>query len=301
MLAVTKVLLDDPLPSLELPAGTDRSTAKTISDVRRVHAHHWKCLRADENPSSSLQHTAPGPRPLWEYMREDIALASSLQRTAPTFIHWKRERKNLDGEHTPRQRTGNNQPTRREGKNSDGEHTAHQRTRNNQSTISSKRKRKDSDGEYTPHQRAGNNQSTTSAVRRASKRLATSRNLEQQLNTTTIPSWSITTKRSSSSTSALTSASSSSFDRLPTPGELDTSDLPAPSSKSEPKRLSPDRSLSPESDLSDTDDFQGWEGMYTSSVKIGFPSREKKMANDSTLASHRSIEVGVHLCPTPVL
>ena len=237
MLAVTKVLLDDPLPHLVETAGPDRSTAKTISDVRRMHAPHWKCFQIDGTLVSftSISHS-------------------------PSIAVTQR-----------------------------------------------KRKRKNSDGEYTPHQRFDNNQSTTSSARRTSKRLAVSARPEEQSDVTTskMPSRSTFTERSSSSTSALTSASSSSFDRLPTPKELDTCDHPVSISKPrfKIKRKKP-RSPSPEIDWSDADDFSGWDGRFFSSVKIGFPPKEKKAANDNNYpasASYRLIKVGDRFRHIPYL
>jgi len=237
MLAVTKVLLDDPLPYLEETDGPDRSTTKTISDVRRVHAPHWKCFQID---GTLVSFTSISHRP-------SIAVT---QR---------------------------------------------------------KRKRKNSDEEYTPHQRFDNNKSSTSSVRRTSKRLAASAGPEQQSSVTTskMPSRSAFTERSSSSTSTLTSASSSSFDRLPTPKELDTRDLPVstPKPRYKIKREKP-RSPSPEIDWSDVDDFSGWDGRFFSSVKIGFPPKEKKAANDhnySASTSYRLIKVGDRFRHTPYL
>jgi len=228
MLAVTKVLLDDPLPYLEETPGPDRSTAKTISDVRRTHAPHWKCFQINGT----------------------LVSFTSISHRSPIAV------------------------TQR------------------------KRKRKNSDGEYTPYQRPDNNQSTTSSVRRTSKRLAASARPEHQSNVTTskMPSRSNFTERSSSSTSALTSASSSSFDRLPTPKELDTRDLPVSTSKPRYKvKHKKPPSPSPEIDWSDVDDFSGWDGRFFSSVKIGFPPKEKKATNDhdySASTSYRLIEVG---------
>lgn len=156
MLAVTRVLLGDPLIYQRNPPFNDRSTAKTISDVRRAHAHHWKCFHTNE-----------------------------------TSLTW-----------TP---------------------TSH---RTSNAATQKKRKRKDSDGEYIPHQKPDNNSSASSAVRRTSKRLAAFAEPERPSSTRTHLYQPIfTTKRSSSSTSALTSTSSSSFERLPTPKDPDASDL----------------------------------------------------------------------------
>ena len=215
MLAVTKVLLGDPLPTSGETAAPDRSTAKTISDVRRTHASHWKCFQ------SGAAFVASSPAP----------------HRVPTNV------------------------TQR------------------------KRKRKDSDGEYTPHQKAESRRSAVSTARRTSKRLATSANLEQLSSATTTStrsSWSTVPKRSPSSASALTSASSSSFDRFLSPEELDSSDSPAP--------------------LFESSNFG--EYRISSSVKIGFPQKEKKIKDDhnySTSTSYRLIEVGDRLRPTPYL
>lgn len=136
-------------------------------------------------------------------------------------------------------------------------------------TTQKKRKRKDSDGEYTPHQKVGNNSSTSSKARRTSKRLAAVAQLEPPPCRN-----AFATKRSSSST---TSASSSSLDHLQTPKYPDASDIPAPSSK--PERPPPGlfqydwSDLASDSDLSDTDSL-----LVGPPVKIGFPSKEKKLA-----------------------
>jgi len=90
MLAVTKVLLDDPLPSSGETTGPDRSTAKTISDVRRAHAPHWKCFQID----GTL-----------------VSFTSTSHRPSTAVTQKKRKRKNSDGEYTPHQRFGNNQST----------------------------------------------------------------------------------------------------------------------------------------------------------------------------------------------
>lgn len=88
MLAVTKVLLGDPLPSLgELP-GPSRSTAKTISDVRRVHESHWKCFQTER-----VLHV---PTPV-------------SHRPSTTVPQKKRKRKNSDADYTPHQRPEGNQ------------------------------------------------------------------------------------------------------------------------------------------------------------------------------------------------
>ena len=236
MLAVTKVLLDDPLAFLEETTGPDRSTAKTISDVRRAHIPHWKCFQTNKVP---------------------IASTSTSHRSSTAVTQRKRKRKN-------------------------------------------------SDGEYTPHQRAENDQSTTSSVRRSSKRLAASARLEQQPSITAsgMSYWSIIKKRSSSSTSALTSASSSSLDRPQTPSEFFDPDLPASTSKSKPKKSRPEGSPSPEVDWSDADEFSELDRRFSSSAKIGFPPKEKKVANDynySTSTAYRLIEVGDRFRPTPYL
>lgn len=86
MLAVTKVLLGDPLQPLGEIAVADRSTAKTISDVRRAHSCHWSCFCVDETP---------GP---W---------TSTSRRTSYAPTQKKRKRKDSDGEYTPHQKTGN--------------------------------------------------------------------------------------------------------------------------------------------------------------------------------------------------
>jgi len=238
MLAVTKVLLDDPLPPLGEAVTHARSTAKTISDVRRAHAPHWKCFQIDRTL------VTPAPTPY----------------RAPI--------------------------------------TAPQR----------KRKRKNSDGEYTPHQKVENNPSITHTVRRTSKRLAICVKLEQQpiaiTTTSTRPHWSTFTGRSSSSTSALTSTSSSSFDRLPTPKGLDTSDLSVAAPKSKPKKSPPKRLPTPETNWWEEDDPSEWRYRIFPPVKIGFPSKEKKIANDRncpTSTSYRLIEVSDRLHPTPYL
>jgi hypothetical protein len=219
MLAVTKVLLDDPLPPLGDIAGPDRSTAKTIADVRRAHTPYWKCFQ-----TGCALVALPPPRPY------------------PAV---------------------------------------------SQTVSQRRRKRKNSDEEYTPHQRGNNKKPTTSSARRTSKRLAASAAPEKQ--------WSNVTKRSSSSTSVLTSDSSDSSDRLQTPKELDTPDPPAPTSKPKPKKSRPERFPPPEIDWSDADDFSGWDRGCLPSAKIGLPSKEKKIKNEhdySTSTSYRLIEVG---------
>ena len=216
MLAVTKVLLDDPLPPFEETVGPDRSTAKTISDVRRAHASHWKCFQSGKPLVASISH-----------------------RTT---------------------------------------------------TTQRKRKRKNSDTEYTPHQKAGSNQPAAPSVRRTSKRLVASAKLE-------LSSWSTFTKRSSSSTSALTSASSSSFDRLPTPKDLDLSDDPTSTPKFESRESPPKESSTPESQWSEDETPFPWGSGTVRSMKIGFPSKEKKLVNThnhspSTSYGFMKLEVG---------
>lgn len=90
MLAVTKVLLDDSLPSLGKIAGPDRSTAKTISDVRRAHASYWKCFQTDGAFPTSV---------------------STSHRPSTGVIQRKRKRKDSDGEYTPHQKAESNQST----------------------------------------------------------------------------------------------------------------------------------------------------------------------------------------------
>lgn len=94
MLAVTKVLLDDPLPPLEETVAADRSTAKTISDVRRTHAAYWKCF----DSGKTLVTRAPrAPR------RTSIATTHTTQG--------KRKRKNSDGEYVPHLKAENDSST----------------------------------------------------------------------------------------------------------------------------------------------------------------------------------------------
>ena len=223
MLAVTKVLLDDPLPSLEEAPAADRSTAKTVSDVRRVHAPHWECFQT----------------------------GGSLVVPASTFSH----------------------------------HTS------TTTTTQRKRKRRDSDTEYTPHQKAGKKRSITPTIRRASRRLAVSTKLEEQPNTRFTY-----TERSSSSTSALTSASFNSFERLPTPEDLDISDSSVSTPEPKPRTLPLKR---PRTEI-------GWiEEMYwgpgaTTSAKIGFPPKEKRIDRKSSAStSHDPVKVGDWLRPAP--
>jgi len=95
MLAVSKVLLGDPLPPLKEATTSDRSTAKTISDVRRAHAPYWKCFQTSDIPAST-------PTPSYR------TSTSTPTLTATTTTQRKRKRKNSDTEYTPHQ---NNQPT----------------------------------------------------------------------------------------------------------------------------------------------------------------------------------------------
>lgn len=88
MLAVTKVLLGDPLPSLGEIPGPSRSTAKTISDVRRVHESHWRCFQTDK--------------------RLDVSTPAS-HRPSTTIPQKKRKRRDSDGDYTPHQKPDGNQ------------------------------------------------------------------------------------------------------------------------------------------------------------------------------------------------
>lgn len=88
MVAVTQVLLGDTLPHLDFPA-PDRSTRRTISDVRRVHSLQWKCFDVEE------------PLVSWTY---------TSHRTSNVAAQKKRKRKDSDGEYTPHQRADNNNP-----------------------------------------------------------------------------------------------------------------------------------------------------------------------------------------------
>jgi len=195
MLAVTKVLLDDPLPPFGETVTPDRSTAKTISDVRRVHIPHWKCLQPDK------------------------VLVTSTQTSRRTST----------------------------------------------STSQKKRRRDDSDGEYAPYQKVEYNRSAASTIRRMSKRIAATTKPDQgPIATTALLSSFTHTKRSSSSTSALTSASSSSFDRLPTPEFPDASNSPVLPSKPTNRILPPKR--------------LDWLDNLTP-LKIGFPPK-KRITND---------------------
>jgi len=90
MLAVTKVLLSDPLPPLEETIAPDRSTAKTISDVRRVHASHWECFQTRDASAST---------------------SNPSHRTSTTTTQRKRKRKNSDTEYTPHRGAENSQST----------------------------------------------------------------------------------------------------------------------------------------------------------------------------------------------
>lgn len=224
MLAVTKVLLGDPLQPSGDTAEADRSTAKTISDVRRMHALHWKCFRTDET-----------------------LVACPSHRTYNTI------------------------------------------------TTQKKRKRKDSDGEYTPYQyqRVDNN-SSTSAARRTSKRLAVVAQPERPPSVDARPHRTIfTTKRSSSSTSALTSASSSSFDFLSTPKDPNV-DLLASTSKPEESTSDISQYNWSDPDSSDPDSSDpnppNYGTMTFPTVKVGLPSKEKKAVIDRDHSS--AIKVG---------
>lgn len=90
MLAVTRVLLGDPLPPPGPSPTQDRSTAKTISDVRRVHARHWGCFCAGETP---------------------VLGNSTSHRTSNPTTQRKRKRKNSDGEYAPHQKVEDNWST----------------------------------------------------------------------------------------------------------------------------------------------------------------------------------------------
>lgn len=72
---------------LEQTPAVDRSTAKTISDVRRVHALYWKCFHT--NDASVSSRTPP-------------------HRTSTAAVQKKRKRKDSDEEYTPHQKVGNN-------------------------------------------------------------------------------------------------------------------------------------------------------------------------------------------------
>ena len=258
MLAVTKVLLGDHLEPLGEDVAADRSTAKTISDVRRAQAPHWKCF----NPDEPLVDWASIPYRTYN---------ATIQESDDDSVNW-----------------------------------APHRTRRN-ATTQKKRKRKDSDEEYTPHQKVDNN-SSNSTVRRTSKRLAAS---EQSSSTIARPHRTVlTTKRSSSSNSALTSTSSGSFDRLPTPKDPDTSDLHASTSFLGPRQKrylrlryvphwlddesdpDPSDSGSSDPDLSSKTTLRP---RIFASAKIGFPPKEKKIVTD--VAHPSTIKVGVHPSP----
>lgn len=223
MLAVTKVLLGDPLPSLGEIPGPNRSTAKTISDVRRVHESHWKCFQTEKT--------------------SDVSTPTSHRPSA---------------------------------------------------TIpQKKRKRKNSDGDYTPHQKPEGNQSASSTARRLSKRLAASTTSEQRSDATTltISSLPTVTKRSSSSTSTLTSASSGSFDRLPTPKAPDTPDIPIYTPKPKSKRSL----VLPVINPLEADCYSEWDRRPNLPLKIGPPSKDKKETkgrNHSILTSQHLLKVG---------
>jgi hypothetical protein len=231
MLAVTQVLLDDPLHPLEGIVAADRSTAKTISDVRRAHAPYWKCLDTGET-----------------------LVTRALPRASNITTQRKRKRQSSDG-----------------------------------------------DGEYVPHQKT-ENESLNPTARRTSKRLATFAQLEEQSSSTSGSTRSyragFTTKRSSSLSSAPTSASSSSFEQLGTPKDIDRTNLAAPIVNRPPHKRPLATEAGWSSDSLDTDSPPQIETTRAVTYKIGPPPKERKLGQDPQVGDR--VSFAPYLAPSLV-
>ena len=80
----------------------DRSTAKTISDVRRTQTPHWECFQTSD-ASASVSASASA--------LASTSTSSHRTRTPATTTQRKRKRKNSDTEYTPHQKAETNQYT----------------------------------------------------------------------------------------------------------------------------------------------------------------------------------------------